>query len=289
MAACSPTVVLHPHHVADRLVLDASAAPRRRSGRRRGRPGPGAGAPGAAGCRRGRRGTAVARASSCALSTGRRFAGPARLPHSTNPICPFAAATTRLADRDVRSRGQSLRVVALPALRAQRPACCRRCRSGCGTTSADERPFETQRAIVRRAFDLGITHFDLANNYGPPYGSAEENFGRILAADLGPYRDELVISTKAGYDMWPGPYGDHGSRKYLLASLDQSLAPDGTGLRRHLLLAPVRPGHAARGDDGRARRGRSRWQGALRRDLLVQLAPHPGGGGDPAPARARRC
>jgi L-glyceraldehyde 3-phosphate reductase len=86
-----------------------------------------------------------------------------------------------------------------------------------------ERPFETQRAIVRRAFDLGITHFDLANNYGPPYGSAEENFGRLLAADLRPYRDELVISTKAGYDMWPGPYGDHGSRKYLLASLDQSL------------------------------------------------------------------
>ena len=86
-----------------------------------------------------------------------------------------------------------------------------------------ERPFETQRAIVRRAFDLGITHFDLANNYGPPYGSAEENFGRLLAADLTPYRDELVISTKAGYDMWPGPYGDHGSRKYLLASLDQSL------------------------------------------------------------------
>ena len=86
-----------------------------------------------------------------------------------------------------------------------------------------QRPLETQRAIVRRAFDLGITHFDLANNYGPPYGSAEENFGRLLATDLTPYRDELVISTKAGYDMWPGPYGDHGSRKYLLASLDQSL------------------------------------------------------------------
>jgi L-glyceraldehyde 3-phosphate reductase len=86
-----------------------------------------------------------------------------------------------------------------------------------------DRPFETQRAIVRRAFDLGITHFDLANNYGPPYGSAEENIGRILATDLRGYRDELVISTKAGYDMWPGPYGDHGSRKYLLASLDQSL------------------------------------------------------------------
>jgi L-glyceraldehyde 3-phosphate reductase len=87
-----------------------------------------------------------------------------------------------------------------------------------------DRPYETSRAIVRRALDLGITHFDLANNYGPPYGSAEENFGRMLRDDLAPYRDELVISTKAGYDMWPGPYGDLGSRKYLLASLDQSLA-----------------------------------------------------------------
>jgi L-glyceraldehyde 3-phosphate reductase len=87
----------------------------------------------------------------------------------------------------------------------------------------DDRPLETSRAIVRRAFDLGITHFDLANNYGPPYGSAEENFGKLLAQDLRPYRDELVISTKAGYDMWPGPYGDWGSRKYLLSSLDQSL------------------------------------------------------------------
>jgi L-glyceraldehyde 3-phosphate reductase len=86
-----------------------------------------------------------------------------------------------------------------------------------------DRPLETSRAIVRRAFDLGITHFDLANNYGPPYGSAEETFGRLLATDLTPYRDELVISTKAGWDMWPGPYGDLGSRKYLLASLDQSL------------------------------------------------------------------
>ncbi len=86
-----------------------------------------------------------------------------------------------------------------------------------------DRPIDTQREILRRAFDLGITHFDLANNYGPPYGSAEENFGRILASDLLPYRDELVVSTKAGYDMWPGPYGEWGSRKYLLASLDQSL------------------------------------------------------------------
>src|SRR6266516_659827 len=88
----------------------------------------------------------------------------------------------------------------------------------------DERPLDGQRKILRRAFDLGVTHFDLANNYGPPYGSAEINFGRIMREDLRPYRDELIISTKAGYDMWPGPYGDWGSRKYLLASLDQSLA-----------------------------------------------------------------
>lgn len=83
--------------------------------------------------------------------------------------------------------------------------------------------YENMKAMLRTAFDNGITHFDLANNYGPVYGSAEENFGRIMDSDLRPYRDELVISTKAGYDMWPGPYGDHGSRKYLIASLDQSL------------------------------------------------------------------
>ena len=87
-----------------------------------------------------------------------------------------------------------------------------------------DRALDSSRAIVRRAFDLGITHFDLANNYGPPYGSAEENFGLLLSRELAPFRDELVISTKAGYDMWPGPYGEWGSRKYLLASLDQSLA-----------------------------------------------------------------
>ena len=87
----------------------------------------------------------------------------------------------------------------------------------------DDRPLDTQREIIRRAFDLGVTHFDLANNYGPPYGTAEINFGRIMREDLRPYRDELIISTKAGWDMWPGPYGDLGSRKYLLASLDQSL------------------------------------------------------------------
>ncbi|APU12452.1 MULTISPECIES: L-glyceraldehyde 3-phosphate reductase [Actinoalloteichus] len=90
-----------------------------------------------------------------------------------------------------------------------------------------ERPYEAARAVARRAFDLGITHFDLANNYGPPYGSAEQTFGRLLTDDLAPYRDELIVSTKAGYDMWPGPYGVGGSRKYLLASLDQSLARTG--------------------------------------------------------------
>jgi L-glyceraldehyde 3-phosphate reductase len=88
----------------------------------------------------------------------------------------------------------------------------------------DGKPIEDQRAILRRAFDLGVTHFDLANNYGPPYGSAEINFGRLMREDFRPYRDELIISTKAGYDMWPGPYGEWGSRKYLLASLDQSLS-----------------------------------------------------------------
>jgi L-glyceraldehyde 3-phosphate reductase len=88
----------------------------------------------------------------------------------------------------------------------------------------DDVPLDRQRAILRRAFDLGVTHFDLANNYGPPYGSAERNFGTIFGQDLRPYRDELIISSKAGYDMWPGPYGEWGSRKYLLASLDQSLS-----------------------------------------------------------------
>jgi L-glyceraldehyde 3-phosphate reductase len=87
----------------------------------------------------------------------------------------------------------------------------------------DDRPIDGQRAILRRAFDLGVTHFDLANNYGPPYGSAEINFGRLFREDFKPYRDELIVSTKAGYDMWPGPYGEWGSRKYLLSSLDQSL------------------------------------------------------------------
>jgi L-glyceraldehyde 3-phosphate reductase len=122
----------------------------------------------------------------------------------------YAAAPNRYESMQYRRTGRS--GLLLPAVSL-----------GLWHNFGNERPIDGQRAIVRRAFDLGVTHFDLANNYGPPYGSAEINFGRLLREDLKPYRDELVISTKAGYDMWPGPYGDLGSRKYLLASLDQSL------------------------------------------------------------------
>jgi len=115
------------------------------------------------------------------------------------------------------------------------------------------------------AFDLGIVHFDLANNYGPPPGSAEETFGRVLKSDLRAYRDELVISTKAGYDMWEGPYGDFGSRKYLLASLEQSLARMGLEYVDIFYHHRPDPGDAARGDDGSFVLGRARGQGALRR------------------------
>ncbi|HEY6029378.1 MAG TPA: L-glyceraldehyde 3-phosphate reductase [Gaiellaceae bacterium] len=123
---------------------------------------------------------------------------------------PYAAAGDRYERMQYRRCGRS--GLKLPAVSL-----------GLWHNFGGEVPLERSRAIVRRAFDLGITHFDLANNYGPPYGSAEETFGRLLRDDLRPYRDELVISTKAGYDMWPGPYGEWGSRKYLLASLDQSL------------------------------------------------------------------
>ena len=123
---------------------------------------------------------------------------------------PYVAAEDRYDQMQYRRCGVS--GLALPAISL-----------GLWHNFGGDRPIEMGREIVRRAFDLGVTHFDLANNYGPPYGSAEENFGRLLRDDLEPYRDELVISTKAGYDMWPGPYGDGGSRKYLLASLDQSL------------------------------------------------------------------
>ncbi|GAA4355701.1 L-glyceraldehyde 3-phosphate reductase [Angustibacter luteus] len=123
---------------------------------------------------------------------------------------PFRAADDRYDSMTYRRTGRS--GVQLPAVSL-----------GLWHNFGDDVPFERQQATLRRAFDLGITHFDLANNYGPPYGGAETNFGRHFATDFRPYRDELVISSKAGYDMWPGPYGEWGSRKYLLASLDQSL------------------------------------------------------------------
>ncbi len=145
--------------------------------------------------------------------------------------------------------------------------------------------FETGRAVLRRAFDRGVTHFDLANNYGPPPGSAEEKFGRYMAADFKPYRDELVISTKAGYDMWPGPYGSWGSRKYLVASLDQSLQAHGARLCRYLLLAPGRSRHSAGRDHGRAGPGRPAGQGAVCRHLLLLAGEDAAGGRDPELAR----
>jgi L-glyceraldehyde 3-phosphate reductase len=129
-------------------------------------------------------------------------------PPSERP--PFVASATRYNSMPYRRVGRS--GLDLPAISL-----------GLWQNFGEDRPLASQRAIIRRAFDLGVTHFDLANNYGPPYGAAEEGFGRIFESDLRPYRDELVISTKAGYDMWSGPYGIWGSRKYLLASLDQSL------------------------------------------------------------------
>ena len=131
------------------------------------------------------------------------------------------------------------------------------------------RMFETGRAVLRRAFDLGVTHFDLANNYGPPYGSAEETFGRVMAADFRPYRDELIISTKAGYDMWPGPYGDGGSRKVSAGQPRPESQADGARLCRHFLLAPGGPDDAAGGDDGCARPRVSAGQGAVRRHFVL--------------------
>ncbi len=130
-------------------------------------------------------------------------------PARADPVyAPDAARYERMAYRRVGASGIQLPAISL----------------GLWQNFGDDRPLRDSRAILRRAFDLGITHFDLANNYGPPYGAAEKSFGRIFAEDFRPYRDELIISTKAGYDQWPGPYGEWGSRKYLLASLDQSLA-----------------------------------------------------------------
>ncbi|MDY0810947.1 L-glyceraldehyde 3-phosphate reductase [Kitasatospora purpeofusca] len=126
----------------------------------------------------------------------------------------YLAADDRYASMTYRRAGRS--GVLLPAVSL-----------GLWHNFGDSQPLDVQRAVLRRAFDRGITHFDLANNYGPPYGSAERNFGHLYAQDFRPYRDELFIASKAGYDMWPGPYGDGGSRKYLLASLDQSLGRTG--------------------------------------------------------------
>jgi L-glyceraldehyde 3-phosphate reductase len=125
-------------------------------------------------------------------------------------LVPYTAAEDRYSVQPYRRCGRS--GLKLPAISL-----------GFWHNFGDDKPLEGQRAIMRRAFDLGVTHFDLANNYGPPYGSAETNVGRILAEDFAAHRDELVVSSKAGWDMWPGPYGDHGSRKYLTASLDASL------------------------------------------------------------------
>src|SRR3954470_17144622 len=125
-------------------------------------------------------------------------------------MSPYAAAEDRYTGMPYRRGGHS--GLKLPAVSL-----------GLWHNFGDDKPLDVQRAILRRAFDLGVTHFDLANNYGPPYGSAETNFGRHMRDDFRPFRDELVISSKAGWDMWPGPYGFGGSRKYLLASLDQSL------------------------------------------------------------------
>ena len=129
----------------------------------------------------------------------------------TGPATTYVPAADRYEATDYRRCGRS--GLRLPPISL-----------GLWQNFGDDVPLARQRAILHRAFDRGVTHFDLANNYGPPYGAAETNFGRIFAEDFARHRDELVISTKAGYDMWPGPYGDHGSRKYLLASLDQSLA-----------------------------------------------------------------
>ena len=149
----------------------------------------------------------------------------------------------------------------------------------------DDKPFETQRAILRRAFDLGVTHFDLANNYGPPYGSAETNFGRHLKDDFAPYRDELIISTKAGYDMWPGPYGELGLPQVPAGQPGPVAEPDGPGLRGHLLQPPPRPGNADGRDHGRPGPGRPLRQGALRRHLLLHPGTDPRGRPDPQGTR----
>ena len=191
---------------------------------------------------------------------------------STSMTSPHDAAPDRydtMAYRRVGSSGLHLPAISL----------------GLWQNFGDDRPLATQRAIVLRAFDRGVTHFDLANNYGPPPGSAETNFGQILRSDLRGYRDELVISTKAGYDMWPGPV-----RRPRIAQVPSRQPrpeprPDGSRLRRHLLFPPRRSGHASGRDDGCSRQRRPPGQGALRGDLLVFGGTDARGRGDPARSR----
>ncbi len=149
--------------------------------------------------------------------------------------------------------------------------------------------FETGRAVLRRAFDRGVTHFDLANNYGPPYGSAESNFGRWMDLDFRPHRDELVISSKAGWDMWPGPYGNFGSRKYLVASCDASLKRMGLDYVDIFYHHRPDPKTPAGGDHGGARPPRALGQGALRRRLVLFARADASRPRDPEAASARRC
>ena len=153
----------------------------------------------------------------------------------------------------------------------------------------DDKPLETQRAIMHKAFDLGITHFDLANNYGPPFGTAEINAGRILKEDFAGLRDELVISSKAGWDMWPGPYGDLGSRKYLLASLDQSLTR--LGLDYVDIFYHHRPDADTPLEEsmGALRHRGAAGQGAVRGHLVVLAEPHPRGRRASCARWASRC
>ena len=151
----------------------------------------------------------------------------------------------------------------------ERPQAARRSRSGSGRTSAHDRPLDSSRAILRRAFDLGITHFDLANNYGPPYGSAEETFGRLLRAGLPALPRRARDLDEGRLRHVAGPVRRVGLAQVPAREPRPEPCADGARLRRHLLLAPLRPRHAARGDDGRARRGRAAGQGALRRHLVL--------------------
>ncbi len=199
-----------------------------------------------------------------AKSTHRVAAAIAR-----TPVAPELSPAEQPA---LRGRPRALRRHRLPAHRVAAACSCREISLGLWHNFGDDMPFANQRALVRRAFDLGVTQFDLANNYGPPFGSAEENFGRIFAKDLRPYRDELVITTKAGWDMWPGPYGFLGSRKYVLASLDESLARMGLDHVDIFYSHRFDPDTPARGDDGRAGHARSQ-QGKARYVGISSYSP----------------